>query len=546
MNKTNNGQHSSTIIFVVILFLGVFALFYAATNQKPVSPVSAQAEPASEQGAAPNCRYGVSSGLVSENPFIDALRVGWILNFGSTPGRVVPPGVEYVPMVRMKQNKTTQGVRLPSYTITTQPLTDNPGGLGPLLASYPGKLWIVGNEVDREAWQDDMEPYVYARAYHDVYHFIKQRDPSAKVGISGLVQVTPNRLEYLDMVWDSYVQQFGTPMPVDVWTFHIYIFPEARLTPQGQIVGSYASIAVGTPCYDNRDAASCTAIKWESDLTPTLCSQNSVYCNAEHDDVDIFIEQLLAMRQWMKAHGQQQKPLLLSEFSLLHPFTDYDHPINPTTCYLRDEFGGCFTAVRVNQFMQDVMQYMETAVDPNLGYFADNNRLVQQWLWYSITIPTEEEPGAASRLVSLDGNGNPVAFTAVGQMFQAQVASRPIAVNLLPINASTIAVNGVTSATVSVDIVNNGNTQATSDYTVSFYRNSALTDLIASVTVPQDLNGCAADDEVVSVSWDGLVPGVNYFWARVSSNEDNNPADDITMGLVIVDPEQTFLPIITR
>ncbi|NJN54005.1 MAG: hypothetical protein HC804_04140 [Anaerolineae bacterium] len=359
--------------------------------------------------------------------------------------------------------------------------------------------------------------------------------------LPGLVEVTPNRLEYLDKVWASYLEQFNTPMPVDVWTFHIYVLPEARLDGQGNILGSNASIAVGTECYNNRTATACTNIKWQSGGSSTLCSQNSVYCYAEHDDIGIFVEQIIAMRQWMKAHGHQHKPLLLSEFSLLYPYV-----VEGNSCFLMDEYQGCFTPTRVNTFMQQVFNYLETAVDPNLGYALDNNRLVQQWLWYSITIESDEEAGSASRLVSLNGNGDPVAFTPMGLMYQSQVASRPLQVNLLPNHASTIAVSGITSATISVDVINNGNKQATSDYTVTFFRDAALKDVIDSVSIPGTLNGCTLEEEVVSVIWKGLVPGVNRFWVRVLSSEDNNPADNVTTGFVIVDPEQTFLPVIFR
>lgn len=544
MAGTNNKQTLIRWIFFIILFSGVFVVFYAATNQPSVSLVSAQQEDAdalNNQGIGANCRYGVSSGPVTENPFIDALGVGWILDFGSNPGRATPAGVEYMPMIRMKQDRTAQGSRLPSYTIRTQPLTDAPGGLGPILASYPGRLWIVGNEVDREVWQDDMEPAIYARAYHDVYHFIKQRDPSARVAVSGLVQVTPNRLEYLDKVWNSYRQQFGAPMPVDVWTFHVYILPEARLDGQGNILGSNASIAVGTECYNQRNASTCANIKWQSNGLPTSCPQNNVYCFAEHDNMNIFVEQVVAMRQWMKSHGQWHKPLLLSEFSLLFPYV-----VEGNSCFLMDEHQNCFPAARVNTFMQQVFNYLETAVDPNIGYPADNNRLVQQWLWYALTIASDEEAGSASRLVSLDGNGNPVGFTAVGEMFQSEIASRASVVNLRPINASTRSAFGVISDTISVEIVNNGNKATTTDYTVSFYRNSLLTDLIGSVTISSGLDGCVSDNNIASVIMDSLVPGANYFWARVSSNEDSNVTDNVTMGFVLVDPQQIFLPAIYR
>ena len=54
------------------------------------------------------------------------------------------------------------------------------------------------------------------------------------------------------------------------------------------------------------------------------------------------------MRTWMKQHGQQNKPLILSEYSLLYP---YD--IDPEGCFLQDEYGNCFTPQRVSTFMKN-------------------------------------------------------------------------------------------------------------------------------------------------------------------------------------------------
>ncbi len=65
--------------------------------------------------------------------------------------------------------------------------------LGNLVRAMPGSIWIVGNEPDRgpspgscsQGAQGDTFPEVYARAYHDVYAFIKQRDPSARIANAG-------------------------------------------------------------------------------------------------------------------------------------------------------------------------------------------------------------------------------------------------------------------------------------------------------------------------------------------------------------------------
>lgn len=526
-----------------VLFFGL--TLARTTSAAPVLD-GGLASPDAQAGGAPNCRYGASVGAQSQDPYLVAMGMGWIITFNASPGRMTPPGVENVPMIRMQQDRDNQGNRLPSYTIFSTPLTDDPGGLGPMLAAFPGRVWIVGNEVDREFWQDDMEPYIYAQAYHDVYTFIKERDPSAQVAVSGLVQVTPNRLEYLDLVWESYLQQYGTAMPVDVWTMHIYVLPEARLTNQGQIVGSSASIAIGTSCYEDRNITSCANIKWQSDGTPTLCPQGNVYCYAEHDEMGTFVEHAVAMRQWMKAHGQQQKPLWLTEFSLLYPFADYDDPVNPTTCFLMDELQGCFTPNRVNNFMQQSIEYLETAVDPNLGYSLDGNRLVQRWLWYTMAVPDDYEAGSASRLISLDANGDPVDFTPMGLMMQSEIASRPQAANFLLTDATSTAVSNTTQVSITVDVLNNGNIAAETSYTVSFFRDAALTDLIDTVVINSGLAGCTRWRETVMVNFDGLQEGLNPFWAEVSGSEDSQPEDNVISGFVIVNPTQVFLPVMQR
>ena len=143
------------------------------------------------------------------------------------------------------QQHIKNGVFLPTYSITPR-LNDQ--GLGQFIDARPGVLWLVGNEVDRGSQPDRIPkrgtyPHIYAKAYHDVYHYIKDRDPTALVAISGLVEVTPGRLQYLDLMWDSYLAQFHAPMSVYVWNMHIYVL--AEVTPSGQPNG-IASVSVGT------------------------------------------------------------------------------------------------------------------------------------------------------------------------------------------------------------------------------------------------------------------------------------------------------------
>jgi CARDB len=531
--ENNNNMQIRKIIglmaaftFVVTIIFGLY--FSQVSAEKPQLYVE---KPLAETGAvAPSCRYGVASFRELDNPFIEELNAGWAVDFIVNFNRTWPNGVAYAPIIRMKQDKDPDtGARLPTYTISTPQLNDDPGGLGPLITANPGLLWLVGNEVDRVYWQDDMMPDVYADAYYDIYNFIKARDPSALVAISGLVEVTPGRLQYLDMVWDSYLEKYGTPIPVDVWNMHVYILPEIKADGSG----SSAAVALGT------DPA--LAIL-ESGNNPALCPQDDVYCYAEHDDTSIFRDQIVAMRQWMKDRGLQDKPLILSEFSILYPY-DGQNP-----CFLMDEYGGCFTPTRVTDYMIDTFAILEGETDVNLGYPQDNYRLVQQWLWFAMNDRSEDTPNA---LVDLDPiTEDPINLSVIGQTYKDEVADSNYDVNLIPSMVSHTAVISTTSTTISAEVRNNGGIPAGTSFTISFYADAALTTLIDEVVVPANLAGCAIGGQTVSVTWNGLTPNqVNYFWVKVDSNNvivESSDADNVASGFVIVDPKQLFLPFTTR
>jgi hypothetical protein len=110
--------------------------------------------------------------------------------------------------------------------------------------------------------------------------------------------------------------------------------------------------------------------------TPNFCALDEIYCSAEHDDMNVFASQVLSMRQRMKDHGQQDKPLMISEYSILWP---YYH--NGQACGFKDEYGNCFDPPRVANYLANSFDYLlNQAIDPELGYKLDGNRLVQQWL----------------------------------------------------------------------------------------------------------------------------------------------------------------------
>lgn len=262
---------------------------------------------------------GVPSGLVTHYA-IDQIGIGWYLNWGTSTNPARPGGVEYVQMIR-----TPHGTLVPdAATIAT------------IARAVPGSLWLVGNEPDRAIWQDDATPVQYAAAYQQAYAAIKQADPTARVAIAGVVQPTPLRLRYLDAILVAYQQLYGVPMPVDVWNVHNFILREER--------GDWgAEIPPGLP--DNR------GMLVEPD---------------DNDNLEIFKAQIWAFRRWMRDRGQQNKPLIVSEYGILMP-PDYG-----------------FDLERVSRFLTGTFDFFLSANDPSLGYPSDGNRLVQRWCWYSL------------------------------------------------------------------------------------------------------------------------------------------------------------------
>jgi hypothetical protein len=487
---------------------------------------------------APNCRFGAVPIGTDQSTKLSELGAGWYLNFSTGGYGSVPSTVEFVPVIRLKQLKSGD-VYLNGYTVTP-PLTDI--GLGAKITTYPGATWIIGNEPDRgpsagSSPQDDLQPEMYARAYHDVYQYIKARDPNAKVAIAGLVEITPGRLQYLDKVWAAYETAYGTGMPVDVWNMHLYVMPEVN--PQG-LPNDIANVAVGTdPALGMRE----TAGRSEAYLCGDV--NNKVYCFADHDNLSFFQRQIRDLRTWMKNHGQQNKPLLISEYSILY---GYNAP-GGVCEYLQDEFGQCFTPTRVSNYLRNTFDLIDgpgMMVDTSLGYPQDNYRLVQQAMWFSIYY---NGAGQSSSLYKEDLSE----MTTMGQAFQSEIVERNPIPNLQPWNAANVpgfAIAPSTTATVtlSVDVYNNGDTAVTTPTTVTFYSDQGMTSEIGSAVLP-NLNGCARGPVSVGVNWSNLTEGVHRYWVKVDSGgvlAEESESDNTTSGLVIINPKQIFLPAAFR
>jgi hypothetical protein len=184
-------------------------------------------------------------------------------------------------------------------------------------------------------WQDNVTPRRYAEIYHEVYTFIKERDPQAKLVIGGVTQPTPLRRAYLDIVLDTYEASYGEQMPIDVWNIHAFTLREERES-------------------------------WGVDIPPGMDDALAIkYEIEDHDDLEILKQNLIEFRSWMADRGYGDKPLIVSEYGILMP-EDYGFPLQ-----------------RVGDFLTGSFYLFQTLSGEN-GYRPDDDRLVQQWFWYSV------------------------------------------------------------------------------------------------------------------------------------------------------------------
>jgi len=283
----------------------------------------------------PRDRFGFDSGALTGYD-VAQLHAGWYSNWGASLNPGHPDGLSYVQLIRFHAGADPHDPA----QVTVNPSREV---IAQIAAAHPGSLWLISNEPDSLYQGDPILPEVYAIVYHDFYTYIKTVDPTALIANGGIVQPTPCRLEYLDIVWDTYQQTYDEPMRVDVWNIHAFILREV-----------YGSWGASTP----------------PGVDPS-CAMD--YPIRDGDNVDVFRNNLIAMRQWMKDKGEQDKPLIISEYGVLWPD------------WFADEDGHTFPPTRVSHFMTQTFDLFLNETYLDIGYPEDNYRLVQAWAWYSLS-----------------------------------------------------------------------------------------------------------------------------------------------------------------
>lgn len=420
--------------------------------------------PALGKGKLPLCRFGVNNSIFGYDT--TQLRSGWFVDYVATFNtNRIPYGVEYFPTIRLTQTgaKTFKYSIKPAWGETTE------AELKAQIASRPGSHWLIGNEPDRYnrilAGQDDVEPQIYAIAYHHLYNLIKSEDPSAVVVAGNIVQPTVVRLKYLNAVLAAYQQEFGTSMPVDAWAVHAFILNE------------YSCDAVPS------DVADPTSICWGAEIPPGVDDTTGMIISTDqNDDFELFKQNIYRFRQWMKDHGYGGLPLYVTEYGVLFggPGSGWESE---------------YPASRVTAFMDKTFDYMLNIKNKELGDPNDDYRMIQRFSWYSVRdttfngslfeqnrtlSPLGQHYASATQAIKIRSDFHPADFTAT-------------------VTASGIKLNAT--------IANSGNSGPEQEVTVRFYRNNPEYN---GVQIGSDhrisLTGCGDTAEVSEV-WDQTVPG---------------------------------------
>lgn len=501
----NRIQHSS----LALMLSTILALMFFTAVEWLGSSVASAADP-SQESPTPLCRFGVNFNTEKSGPTSDitnydiaSLRAGWYIDYLAPTNPARPGGINYTHMIRLiEQHDSATG----TYTYTYSP---RGSGLNNIIDKNPGATWFIGNEPDRIEFQDGMSPPLYAEAYHELYHLLKGRDPSAQVFAGSIVQPTEVRIDYLDLVLDAYEERYGELMPVDGWSIHNFILNERSCDAYNGNV----------------------QICWGADIPPGVNATDGLIITTDEldrtMDVDLFIEQIERFRYWMGLRGYTGVPVYLSEYGVLLPnqYENFD-----------------FSPAAINEFMNATFDYVLNATDPELGDPTDGNRLVQRLSWYSVNDDFHYNGWLF--------NSQTFERSEMGDNYAAYTNALSETVDLYPVTFSAnppyfSGKGEPISVTLKAHIANSGNTLAAHGATVRFFDGNPDTN---GVQIGEDarvsLAGCG-DDVWVETVWANAAPGVYDLHVEVVPDEDVpevNAANNLASRLFFTSTGQVYIP----
>ncbi len=499
-------RRALTPLLVAVLALLISS--YVAQAQDAQDADEALFLPLLDAESSALCRLGVNGDIRNIDPAL--LRLGWYVDYGATLNAVKPANVRYMPMIRLVQTKN--GPKPYRYSLFANHAVTTEQQLLDVIAANPGAEWFIGNEPDRRLLQDDIEPHVYAIAYHDLYKLIKQQDPTATIIAGSIVQATELRLQYLDMVLNAYRTRYGESMPVDVWAIHNFILNEASCAyyPESEC--------------------------WGAGIPPGIDAKEGMRVLVrENDSFDLFKQQILRFRQWLADHGYGGSPVYLSEYGVLMP--DIFEPPDD------------YPPERVNAFMTRTFDYiLNEAVDPKLGDPNDGYRLIQRLSWYSV-----QDQAFNGYLFQRDSVSGKLVLSQMGQNYSTYAAGIAKQIDFYPARVS-IEAPPVPDGENTVDIIlraviaNSGNNAAAQTARVRFYNgNPAGSGVQIGADQIVSLAGCGAN-QAVSVVWQDAPLGAHNLFVVVEpqSGPDNNEANNTLRQPLYIGKERLYLPAVGR
>ena len=538
-------------VLVALMALCGVVLVAAGVSRVASAPAIAQ------QTSPLFCRFGYAPDLRSVSdyaPAVEGLRAGWYSLWNPQVNPPRPNGMQVVQIIGVKQWKWKNNqyvlVDAAAPYATPYTYTVKPGLAAVQLAvlANPGALWLIGNEIERRDFavgdppastgQDEILPEVYAWAYHDLYTFIKNLDPNAQLGIGGMIQATPLRLKYLERVWNEHIRLYGVPLPIDVWNIHAYAMPEWRhgAFPSDSWKTFGADIPAGL--------AEIEGLTFPDYETAVLANK----------DFYRAVTYLRAFRQWMYDHGQQNKPLIVSESGVNFPEW-VGVTINGRTVYP-------FTAEGVrDSYLYPMFNFAQNVTDTVLGYPADGYRLTQRWIWYSLDADTGSWDNGvfyqyfgSNLFYSGLYGGKAMGITPLGAYWQSYVnnpISMPVTVDLRPVQVWTDPATPVSDGlpvtmTVHVRVANSGNLNGTQPFSVTLQ--SLDDNSVLGQPVINSLGGCG-QMAVVTATWTNLSLGMHRLSVTVDSGNviaEADKANNSTQAWVLVGSYRTFLPMLAR
>jgi hypothetical protein len=264
---------------------------------------------------------------------------------------IEPENYQHVKVIRVWGNDD-------EFEITKSNLPDQ-------LDIYPGSIWIIGNEPDTTYEdQDNLTAETYALRFVELSSIIRNHDPSALIGFAPIVQPSPVRIYYLELVIAEMEKlldgtEFSISDTFDIWTIHAFLLNEmpnewGTGLPQG--------------------------------ITMEMLDENHQPLDLDYrtdtHSITLFKQLIINFRQWIFHVGLGDKPLWIAEYGSLMPY--YYVPENETI-----------------EFMIETFDFLLSYKDTTYGFLPDNYRLVQKWYWFSLNHSIYDKGGS---LYNLDIN----------------------------------------------------------------------------------------------------------------------------------------------